>query len=173
MNPVQTEVLYRKAIELAGLTGKETVIDAYCGIGTIGIVASQEADRVIGVELNRDAVRDAAQNAKINGIKNAQFYCNDAGAFMSKMADNGEHVDVVFMDPPRSGSTEEFIQSVAKIKPEKVVYVSCGPETLARDLGVFRKMGYEAKVAWGVDMFPQAAHVESVIMMQNCGFKKK
>jgi 23S rRNA (uracil1939-C5)-methyltransferase len=173
VNPVQTEVLYRKAIELAGLTGKETVIDAYCGIGTIGIVASQEADRVIGVELNRDAVRDAAQNAKINGIKNAQFYCNDAGAFMSKMADNGEHVDVVFMDPPRSGSTEEFIQSVAKIKPEKVVYVSCGPETLARDLGVFRKMGYEAKVAWGVDMFPQAAHVESVIMMQNCGFKKK
>lgn len=165
VNPVQTEVLYRKAIELAGLTGKETVIDAYCGIGTIGIVASQEADRVIGVELNRDAVRDAAQNAKINGIKNAQFYCNDAGAFMSKMADNGEHVDVVFMDPPRSGSTEEFIQSVAKIKPEKVVYVSCGPETLARDLGVFRKMGYEAKVAWGVDMFPQAAHVETVVLL--------
>ena len=166
VNPVQTEVLYRKAIELAGLTGKDTVIDAYCGIGTIGIVASQEADRVIGVELNRDAVRDAAQNAKINGIKNAQFYCNDAGAFMSKMADNGEHVDVVFMDPPRSGSTEEFIQSVAKIKPEKVVYVSCGPETLARDLGVFRKMGYEAKVAWGVDMFPQAAHTECCVKLE-------
>lgn len=172
VNPVQTEVLYRKAIELAGLTGKETVIDAYCGIGTIGIVASQEADRVIGVELNRDAVRDAAQNAKINGIKNAQFYCNDAGAFMSKMADNGEHVDVVFMDPPRSGSTEEFIQSVAKIKPEKVVYVSCGPETLARDLGVFRKMGYEAKVAWGVDMFPQAAHVETVALLSKLNVDK-
>lgn len=172
VNPVQTEVLYRKAIELAGLTGKETVIDAYCGIGTIGIVASQEADRVIGVELNRDAVRDAAQNAKINGIKNAQFYCNDAGAFMSKMADNGEHVDVVFMDPPRSGSTEEFIQSVAKIKPEKVVYVSCGPETLARDLGVFRKMGYEAKVAWGVDMFPQAAHVETVVLLSKLNTKQ-
>lgn len=86
---------------------------------------------------------------------------------MSKMADNGEHVDVVFMDPPRSGSTEEFIQSVAKIKPEKVVYVSCGPETLARDLGVFRKMGYEAKVAWGVDMFPQAAHVETVVLLSH------
>ena len=147
-------------MELAALKGKETVIDAYCGIGTIGIVASQEADQVIGVELNRDAVRDAAQNAKINGIKNVQFYCNDAGAFMSRMADNGEHVDVVFMDPPRSGSTEEFIQAVVKMKPEKVVYVSCGPDTLARDLAVFRKMGYEAKTAWGVDMFPGTSHTE-------------
>ena len=123
VNPVQTEVLYRKAMELAALKGKETVIDAYCGIGTIGIVASQEAGQVIGVELNRDAVRAAAQNAKINGIKNVQFYCNDAGAFMSRMADNGEHADVVFMDPPRSGSTEEFIQAVVKMKPEKVDYV--------------------------------------------------
>ena len=109
----------------------------------------------------------------MNGIENIRFYCNDAGRFLVNMAEQGEKADVVIMDPPRSGSTEEFIQSVAKIKPEKVVYVSCGPETLARDLGVFRKMGYEAKVAWGVDMFPQAAHVESVIMMQNCGFKKK
>ena len=165
VNPVQTEVLYRKAMELAALKGKETVIDAYCGIGTIGIVASQEAGQVIGVELNRDAVRDAAQNAKINGIKNVQFYCNDAGAFMSRMADNGEHADVVFMDPPRSGSTEEFIQAVVKMKPEKVVYVSCGPDTLARDLSVFRKMGYEAKVAWGVDMFPGTSHVETAVLL--------
>lgn len=165
VNPVQTEVLYRKAMELSGLTGKETLIDAYCGIGTIGIVASSKAGRVIGVELNRDAVRDATQNAKINGIKNVQFYCNDAGAFMSKMADNGERVDVVFMDPPRSGSTEGFIQSVAKMKPEKVVYVSCGPETLARDLGVFRRKGYEAKVAWGIDLFPGTEHVETVCLL--------
>ena len=128
---------------------------------------------MIGVELNRDAVRDAAQNAKINGIKNVQFYCNDAGAFMSRMADNGEHADVVFMDPPRSGSTEEFIQAVVKMKPEKVVYVSCGPDTLARDLAVFRKMGYEAKTAWGVDMFPGTEHVECIIQMWNCGLKKK
>lgn len=173
VNPVQTEVLYRKAMELAALKGKETVIDAYCGIGTIGIVASQEAGQVIGVELNRDAVRDAAQNAKINGIKNVQFYCNDAGAFMSRMADNGEHVDVVFMDPPRSGSTEEFIQAVVKMKPEKVVYVSCGPDTLARDLAVFRKMGYEAKAAWGVDMFPGTEHVEVCCLISLVDKKRK
>ena len=165
VNPVQTEVLYKKAIEAAGLTGKERVIDAYCGIGTIGIVASSHAKEVIGVELNRDAVRDAVENAKINGVKNARFFCNDAGKFMVNMAENGEHVDVVFMDPPRSGSTEEFIESVAKLKPEKVVYVSCGPETLARDLEYFRKMGYEAKKGWGVDLFPATEHTEIIVEM--------
>ena len=165
VNPVQTEVLYQLAIKAAGLTGKERVIDAYCGIGTIGIVASSHAKEVIGVELNRDAVRDAVENAKINGVKNARFFCNDAGKFMVNMAENGEHADVVFMDPPRSGSTEEFIESVAKLKPEKVVYVSCGPETLARDLEYFRKMGYEAKKGWGVDLFPATGHVETVVLM--------
>lgn len=160
VNPVQTEVLYKKAIEAAGLTGKELVIDAYCGIGTIGIVASKKAKKVIGVELNRDAVRDAVQNAKINGIKNIQFFCNDAGRFMVDMAEKGEHVDVVFMDPPRSGSTEALIDSVAKMRPEKVVYVSCGPETLVRDLAYFRKKGYKVKRGWGVDMFPLTNHCE-------------
>ena len=169
VNPVQTEVLYQKAIEAAGLTGKERVIDAYCGIGTIGIVASKYANEVIGVELNRDAVKDAVENAKINGIKNIRFFCNDAGKFMMNMAEIGEHVDVVFMDPPRSGSTEEFIDSVAKIRPEKVIYVSCGPETLARDLGYFRKKGYEAKMGWGVDMFPATSHVEAIILMTRSG----
>lgn len=163
VNPVQTEVLYKKAIEAAGLTGKERVIDAYCGIGTIGIVASKQAKEVIGVELNRDAVRDAVENAKINGIKNARFFCNDAGKFMVNMAESGEHADVVFMDPPRSGSTEEFIDSVARMRPERVVYVSCGPETLARDLGYFRKKGYEAKKGWGVDLFPWTGHTEVVV----------
>ena len=134
INPVQTEKLYAKAMKLAGLTGKETVIDAYCGIGTIGMVASAKAKTVIGVELNQDAVRDAVENAKTNQVKNIQFYNNDAGRFMVNMAANGEHVDVVLMDPPRSGSTEEFIKAVAIMKPEKVVYVSCNPETLARDL---------------------------------------
>ncbi len=166
VNPVQTEVLYKKAIEAAGLTGKERVIDAYCGIGTIGIVASSRAKEVIGVELNRDAVRDAVENAKINGVKNAKFFCNDAGKFMVNMAESGEHVDVVFMDPPRSGSTEEFIDSVAKLKPEKVVYVSCGPDTLARDLEYFRKKGYEAKKGWGVDLFPATEHVETVCLLE-------
>ena len=173
VNSVQTEVLYKKAIEAAGLTGKERVIDAYCGIGTIGIVASKQVQEVIGVEVNREAVRDAIENAKINGIKNVRFFCNDAGKFMLNMADNGEHVDVVFMDPPRSGSTEEFIDSVAKMRPEKVVYVSCGPETLVRDLEYFRKKGYEAKKGWGVDMFPGTVHVEAVIMMTYCGSDKK
>ena len=165
VNPVQTEILYNKAIEAAGLTGKERVVDAYCGIGTIGIVASKYAKEVIGVELNRDAVRDAVENAKINGIKNVKFFCNDVGKFMVNMAEDGEHVDVVFMDPPRSGSTEEFIDSVVKVKPERVVYVSCGPETLVRDLEYFRKKGYEAKMGWGVDLFPATEHVETVVLM--------
>ncbi|WP_242843087.1 23S rRNA (uracil(1939)-C(5))-methyltransferase RlmD [Lacrimispora celerecrescens] len=163
VNPVQTEILYNKAIEAAGLTGKERVVDAYCGIGTIGIVASKYAKEVIGVEQNRDAVRDAVENAKINGIKNVKFFCNDAGKFMMNMAEDGEHVDVVFMDPPRSGSTEEFIDSVVKVKAERVVYVSCGPETLVRDLEYFRKKGYEAKMGWGVDLFPATEHCEIIV----------
>ncbi len=167
VNPVQTEILYNKAIEAAGLTGKERVVDAYCGIGTIGIVASKYAKEVIGVEQNRDAVRDAVENAKINGIKNVKFFCNDAGKFMVNMAEDGEHVDVVFMDPPRSGSTEEFIDSVVKVKAERVVYVSCGPETLARDLEYFRKKGYEAKMGWGVDLFPATEHVETVVLLSH------
>ncbi|GLB31676.1 putative RNA methyltransferase [Lacrimispora amygdalina] len=169
VNPVQTEVLYKKAVEAAGLTGKERIIDAYCGIGTIGIVASSHVKEVIGVELNKDAVHDAIENAKINNIKNASFYCNDAGRFMVNMAESGEHVDVVFMDPPRSGSTEEFIDSVSKMRPDKVVYVSCGPETLVRDLEYFKKKGYEAKKAWGVDMFPWTTHVEAIILMTRSG----
>lgn len=165
INPVQTEVLYKKAIELAGLTGRERVIDAYCGIGTIGIIASQKAGQVIGVELNKDAVKDAVENAKCNGIKNIQFYCNDAGKFMVNMAERGEKADVVFMDPPRSGSTEEFIDSLAKMGPEKVVYVSCGPETLERDLRYFEKKGFVAKEAWGVDLFPMTSNCESIVLL--------
>ena len=169
INPVQTEVLYEKAIQLAGLTGKERVIDAYCGIGTIGIVASKKAGQVIGVELNRDAVKDAVENAKCNGIKNIQFYCNDAGKFMTNMAERGEKADVVFLDPPRSGSTEEFIDSVAKMGPEKVVYISCGPETLERDLRYFEKKGFVAKEAWGVDLFPMTPHCE--VCVEICRIK--
>ncbi|WP_346345012.1 23S rRNA (uracil(1939)-C(5))-methyltransferase RlmD [Clostridium sp. MCC353] len=166
VNPVQTEVLYKKAIELAGLTGRERVIDAYCGIGTIGIIASQKAGQVIGVELNKDAVKDAVENAKCNGIKNIQFYCNDAGKFMVNMAEQGEKADVVFMDPPRSGSTEEFIDSLAKMGPEKVVYVSCGPETLERDLRFFEKKGFKAKEAWGVDLFPMTSSCEVCCLLE-------
>ncbi|MFR2773891.1 MAG: 23S rRNA (uracil(1939)-C(5))-methyltransferase RlmD [Clostridium sp.] len=167
VNPVQTEKLYNKAMELAALTGSETVLDAYCGIGTIGITASGRAKRVIGVELNKDAVRDAVQNAKRNEIKNIEFYCNDAGRFMSRMAAQGEKLDVVFMDPPRSGSTEEFIHSVAEAGPRKVVYISCGPETLARDLKIFARNGYRAREAWGVDLFPWTGHVETVVLLSH------
>lgn len=154
INPDQTKVLYGKALELAGLTGKDLVVDAYCGIGTIGMIASKKAGQVIGVELNQDAVRDAVNNAKMNGIQNIRFYCNDAGRFLVNMAERGETADVVIMDPPRSGSTEEFMDSIAKMRAPKVVYVSCNPETLARDVRYMMKLGYKAKEVWGVDMFP-------------------
>lgn len=165
INSAQTEKLYAKAMELAELTGNETVLDAYCGIGTIGLIASKHAGKVIGVELNQDAVRDAVQNAKKNGITNAQFFCNDAGRFMSHMAARGESADVVFMDPPRSGSTEEFIDAVALMQPKRVVYISCGPDTLARDLRMFAKHGYKAKEAWPVDLFGWTEHVETVVLL--------
>ena len=168
VNPVQTEVLYNKAIEFAGLTGKERVLDAYCGIGTIGIIASKKAKEVIGVELNKAAVRDAITNAKINGINNIRFYADDAGEFMLKTSakmieDKNAGIDVVFMDPPRAGSDENFMSSVVKLSPKKVVYVSCNPETLARDLKYFKKNGYEAVQAMPVDMFPHTQHVECVV----------
>ena len=164
VNPVQTEKLYGKAIELAGLTGKERVIDAYCGIGTIGLIASDKAKEVISVELNPDAVRDAIVNAKRNGIKNVRFYHNDAGVFMRQMAEAGEHADVVFMDPPRSGSDEKFLSSVLTLKPEKIVYVSCEPTTLARDLKYLTKHGYKAVRAVPFDMFPATEHVETCVL---------
>lgn len=165
INPVQTEHLYGKAIELAGLTGKERVVDAYCGIGTIGLIASSRAKEVISVELNRDAVRDAIVNAKRNGIKNVRFYQNDASVFMSQMAEAGESADVVFMDPPRSGSDEKFMSSVIQLNPHKIVYISCDPHTLARDLKYFTKHRYKAVTAVPVDMFPATNHVETIVLM--------
>ena len=165
VNPVQTKNLYEKAISLAGLTGNERVMDAYCGIGTIGLIASRDAREVISVELNPDAVRDAVTNAKRNQIKNVSFYQNDAGAFMVSMAEKGEKADVVFMDPPRAGSDEAFLSSVVTLSPKKVVYVSCNPETLARDLRYLTKHGYKAEEAWGYDMFAWSEHVETVCLL--------
>ena len=167
VNPVQTEILYGKALEYAGLTGKEIVVDAYCGTGTIGMIASDKAGKVIGVELNADAVRDARNNAKANQIRNIQFYQNDAGKFLVEMAGQGAKVDVVLMDPPRSGSTEEFMNSVAQIGPERIVYVSCNPETLVRDLKYFKKKGYRVSKGVGVDMFPFTEHVETVVLLSH------
>ena len=165
VNPVQTEKLYRTAIEYAGLTGKETILDAYCGIGTIGMIASDRAKRVIGVELNSDAVKDAVNNAKRNDIKNIEFYNKDAGEFMVQLAEQGEKIDVVFMDPPRAGSDEAFLSSVVKCSPERIVYVSCNPETLARDLKYLTKSGYRVKRMRGTDMFPHTGHVETVCLL--------
>ena len=166
INPVQTEVLYNKAIELAGFTGKETVVDAYCGTGTIGLIAAKRgAGHVTGVELNRDAVRDAISNAKRNGIKNVYFYNADAGEFLSAMADEGETVDVVLMDPPRAGSDERFLTSLAGLAPKKIVYISCNPETLQRDLQFLVRAGYHVQEIQPVDMFPHTNHVETVVLL--------
>lgn len=165
INPVQTEKLYAKAIREANLTGKERVLDAYCGIGTIGMLASQKAREVISVELNRDAVKDAVFNAKRNDIKNISFYCKDAGDFMVEMAEEGGQADVVFMDPPRSGSTEVFMNSLITLGPKRVVYVSCNPETLARDLEYLTARGYRALGAWPFDQFPHTDEIEAVVSL--------
>ena len=165
VNPVQTEILYGKALEMAGLTGKETVIDAYCGIGTIGIIASKKAKEVIGIELNPDAVRDAVQNARRNSVNNIRFYCNDAGRFMTEMARRKGKADVVIMDPPRTGSTKAFMDSIAALEPERVIYISCGPDTLARDLKYMKTLGYRAREGWGVDLFPWTGSIETVCLL--------
>ena len=166
VNPKQTEVLYGKAIEYAGLTGKETVIDAYSGIGTIGMIASDHAKQVISVELNGEAVRDAISNAKINQIKNIRFYKADAGDFMVQMAARKQKADVVFMDPPRSGSDKKFMDSLLKLAPKKVVYVSCNPETLKRDLAYLISKGYRVKEIQPIDQFPFTVHSEVITCLQ-------
>lgn len=168
VNPRQAERLYGKALEFAGLTGKETVVDAYCGTGTIGLIASERAARVIGVELNQDAVRDARINAKYNHADNIRFYLNDAGRFLVEMAEQKAKVDVVLMDPPRAGSDEAFLGSIARLAPRRVVYISCNPESLVRDLAYLKKKGYQVKRAVPVDMFPYTdlKHVEMVCLIE-------
>ncbi len=166
VNPVQTEKLYGKAIELARLTGKENVLDAYCGIGTIGLIAASHCRQVAGVELNREAVKDAMNNRNRNKAENVRFFQGDASEFMVQLANDGQKLDVVFMDPPRSGSTEEFIDSVKAVRAERVVYISCNPETLARDLHYFDQKGYQAGEAWPVDMFPWTDSIEAVVELR-------
>ena len=165
VNPVQTERLYRAAVDMAGLTGRETVLDAYCGVGTIGLIASGKAGRVLGVEQNRDAVRDAIANARRNGIKNAWFTAADAGAFVTELAEEQERVDAVFLDPPRAGSDPRFLRSLLRLAPKRIVYISCNPDTLARDLRIFTDGGYRAETAQPVDMFPHSTHVETVCLL--------
>ncbi len=165
VNPTQTEVLYKKALDFADLSGKETVLDAYCGTGTIGIIASPKAKRVVGVELNADAVKDAKVNAKLNEVKNIEFFEDDAGHFMVKAARNGEHYDVVIMDPPRAGASLDFLKCLVTLSPKKVVYISCNPETQARDVAFLVKHGYRVKKVQPVDMFPHTDHVECVVSL--------
>ena len=161
VNPVMTERLYNKALEYAALNGSELVLDAYCGVGTIGLIASKMAGQVIGVELNKDAIRDAITGAKNNKIKNISFYAADATVWMDSYIKNGgASFDVVFMDPPRAGSTISFIKGVARLSPSRIVYISCNPITLARDVKEFKKYGYNIIKAKAFDCFPFTEHTE-------------
>lgn len=164
INPSQTEKLYKAAIKLGDINKNDTVIDAYCGIGTIGIAVAPHAKQVIGVELNEQAVKDANMNAKINNISNIKFYNADASEFLISYAKEGK-ADVVIMDPPRSGSTPEFLQALLTMKPKKIVYISCNPETQVRDLKPLIKGGYRVMGCKPFDMFPHTEHVETLVCL--------
>ena len=161
INKQQCEKLYTKAIELANLTGNEVVLDAYCGIGTIGMIASKKAKEVYGVEIVADAIKDAKMNAKNNNISNCKFYCADAQDFMRRY--DGEKMDTVFVDPPRKGCSEQFLQALVKFKPKKIVYISCNPETQVRDAKFLVSKGYEFNDVYPFDMFPQTFHTETIV----------
>lgn len=165
INPIQTEILYGKALEFAGFNGDEEIIDAYCGTGTIGLIASKKVKSVIGVEINKDAVKDAKENARLNGVQNIKFYNADAGKFMTELAENRTKIDTVIMDPARAGADIPFLSSLVKLSPEKVIYVSCNPETLARDLRYLTKNGYKVRKIQPVDMFPHTEHIENVVLI--------
>ena len=159
VNPVQVEILYKTAINLINFEEKPVVLDAYSGVGTIGLIASRNASKVISVEINKNASRNAIGNAKRNNINNIEFYCDDAGKFINNYPDG---LDIVIMDPPRKGSDEKFLSTVINKKPKQVIYISCDPETLARDLK-FLSTDYKVTFVQPVDMFPMTAHVETIV----------
>ncbi len=165
VNPIQAEVLYSLANEYASLTGNEIVLDAYCGTGTIGLTMAKNARKVIGVEVNLDATKDAKENAILNGISNAAFYNEDAGKFMVKLARKKEKIDTVITDPPRAGCSMGFLKSLISLSPKRVVYISCNPDTLARDLVVLTKAKYDVIKIQPVDMFPYTSHIECVVCL--------
>ncbi len=165
VNRDQCEVLYDLAAEFASLAGNETVLDLYCGIGTISLVMAKRAGRVIGVEVVPEAIEDARANALRNGVANAEFWCGDASDAAKRLLDEGLRPDVVIVDPPRKGLAEEVVDTVAAMGPDRVVYVSCDPATLARDVKRFGALGYEVKRAEAVDMFPRTGHVETVCLL--------
>lgn len=165
VNPEQTEVLYRKAAEFAGLTGGETVVDLYCGTGTISLVLAKQAGQVIGAEIVPSAIDDARENARRNGLENTEFICADAKEAAEELARRGLRPDVISVDPPRKGMAEEVIGHIAAMAPRRVVYVSCDPATLARDCKRFGELGYRTLRAEAVDMFPRTHHVETVVLL--------
>ena len=171
VNPVQTEVLYNKALEYAGLTGEETVFDLYCGIGTISLFLSEKAKKVYGVEVVEEAIRDAKENAKLNGVDNVEFLVGEAERIIPDMYQKGVRADVVVVDPPRKGCDEVLLDTLVSMSPERIVYVSCNPATLARDLAFLAERGFEVIEVQPVDMFPWSSHVECVILMQRSGSK--
>jgi len=165
VNPVQTEVLYNKALEYAGLTGEETVFDLYCGIGTISLFLSEKAKKVYGVEVVEDAIRDAKENAKLNGVNNVEFIVGEAERIIPDMYSKGIKADVVVVDPPRKGCDEVLLETLVNMSPKRIVYVSCNPSTLARDLAFLSEKGFEVLEVQPVDMFPWSSHVECVVLM--------
>lgn len=166
INPIQTEKLYNLAMEFANLRSDNVVIDAYSGIGTIGMVAAKKAKKVICVENNPDAVKDARFNAKVNNLTNVDFYCEDSTKFLNELVVSKAKIDCLFLDPPRTGTTYNFISAISKMKIKRVVYVSCGPDTLARDLKIFQDFGYQIVKAKCVDLFPKTNHVECVVRIE-------
>ena len=167
INSIQTEKLYQEAITQAGLSKNDVVIDAYSGIGTIGLFVSDYCQSVICVENNKEAVLNAKENIKINKKNNVNLICEDATKFLEKMAESRGKIDVLFLDPPRSGTTTGFIKSIEKMKIKKVVYISCGPESLVRDLLIFQQFGYSITNIKSFDMFPKTRHVETVCVLTN------
>lgn len=165
VNRDQAEVLYGKALEFAGLTGAETVLDLYCGAGTITLCLAKRARRVIGAEIVESAIEDARANAARNGIENAEFFCGDAADVAARLKREGLRPDVITVDPPRKGLSPAVIGSVAEMGPDRVVYVSCDPATLGRDVKLFAGLGYQTVRACAVDMFPATRHVETVVLM--------
>lgn len=162
VNPEMTEVLYRKAMELADLKETDTVLDACCGTGTITLIASRYAGKCTGVEINPSAVRDARHSASANGITNVRCVCDDVEHYMSE---NHGNFSVLFLDPPRSGVTEAFIRASAEMNPRKIVYISCNPETLIRDVHQYQRLGYRIRKVCPIDLFPLTEHVETIVLM--------
>lgn len=165
INPIQVEILYKKAIELAHLDQNSVVLDAYCGIGTIALSLAAHVKKVYGVEIVHDAIDDAKNNAVFNHIENVDFICEDAGKYMVELVNQHIHLDVVFVDPPRKGCSQEFLDHLIQAKPKEIVYISCDVATQARDIKILHENGYDIKYLQPVDMFPQTYHIENICLL--------